>query len=133
MFGARHLVASAGFAHEFVAGCQNDDAEEGYNEAKGRGNMPLAKDDAKVACVPSEQHLWGKDRTSEVDSFFGERGMPYIHFAHRSMRRHFHASVTHMIMAFHGPECRCALVGDTKYTNSWACCGSLSGGKCWGK
>ena len=66
MLGAGCLVASAGFAHEFIASCQDDNAKQGDNEAKRRENMPLAKDDAEVGCVPSEQHLSSKDRTSEL-------------------------------------------------------------------
>lgn len=57
MVGAVYFIASAAFAHEFVAGCQNDDAEECDNEAKSGGNVPLAKDNAEVGCVPSEEHL----------------------------------------------------------------------------
>lgn len=66
MVGAGCLIASAEFAHDFVAGSQNDDAKKGDNEAKSGRNMPLAEDDAEVACVPSEQHLEGTDHTSEL-------------------------------------------------------------------
>lgn len=54
MLGAVCLVASARFTHEFIAGRQNDDAKQGDEEAKGGGNMPLAKDDAEVGRVPSK-------------------------------------------------------------------------------
>lgn len=58
VFSTRCLITAAEFAHEFVAGSQNDDAKERDDEGKSGGNMPLAKDDAEVACVPSEEHLW---------------------------------------------------------------------------
>lgn len=54
MLGAICLIASAGFTHEFIAGRQNDDAKQGDNKAKGGGNMPLAKDDAEVGCIPGK-------------------------------------------------------------------------------
>lgn len=73
MLDAGCLVASAGFAHEFIAGCQDDDAKQGDDEAKRRENMPLAKNDAEVGGVPSEQHLSSKDRTSELHSLSRER------------------------------------------------------------
>ena len=57
MFSTRCLVTAAEFAHEFVAGSQNDNAKEGDDEVGSGGNMPSSKDDAEVACVPSEEHL----------------------------------------------------------------------------
>ena len=101
MLGAVCLIASAGFTHEFIAGRQNDDAKQSDNEAKGGGNMPLAKDDAEVGGVPSKQHLSSKDRTSELHFFRGEGVMAHVHLAHWPVRRHVHACVIHMLMALH--------------------------------
>lgn len=105
MLGAVYLIASAGFAYEFVAGCQNDDAKQRNDDVKRGGNMPLAKDDAEVTCIPSEQHLSSRDRTSELHFFLGKGGMPHVHLAHRSVGRHVHRFLTHMLMALHCFEC----------------------------
>jgi hypothetical protein len=44
-------------AHCFVAGGQQDDADQGDDERGGAADVPAAEDDAEVGRVPSEQHL----------------------------------------------------------------------------
>ena len=57
VFRARGFVTSAGFAHGFVAGGQEDNAEEGEKEGNGGRDVPLGKDDAEVLGGPGEEHL----------------------------------------------------------------------------
>lgn len=56
-FGAVYFIASTNFPHEFVAGGEHDDAEQGENKTKCRVDVPSAEDDAEVSGIPCEEHL----------------------------------------------------------------------------
>lgn len=51
------FIATDGFTEGFVAGAEGDDGEEGDEEGKVGGDVPLAEDDAEVVGVPGEEHV----------------------------------------------------------------------------
>lgn len=68
------LVAAGCGAEGLVAGGEGDDEEEGDDEAASRADVPLAEDDAKVVCVPGEEHLRGTWEVSIARACSGGTG-----------------------------------------------------------
>ena len=51
------LISPTCLPHDFVAGGEKGDGDEGDEEGEGRGDMPPVEDYAEVGCVPGEEHL----------------------------------------------------------------------------
>lgn len=53
----RCFVSAGSFTKAFVSGSQEDDSDEGNEERKCTGDVPLGENDTEVFSGPGKQHL----------------------------------------------------------------------------